>query len=76
MRGGDIAAQRAVMAALVERVVPGRIERGKYDVEIARTPLGTGFGQLFSPARPHRAPPPFFGSYSPYRVEPAAAVWH
>jgi len=42
MRGGDIAAQRAVKAALVERVVPGRIERGKYDVEIAWTPLGDG----------------------------------
>jgi hypothetical protein len=42
MRGGDIAAQREVLAALIERVVPVRTGRGTYDVEIAWTPLGVG----------------------------------
>ena len=40
MREGDIAAQREVLAALIERVVPVRVGRGQYDVEIAWTPLG------------------------------------
>jgi hypothetical protein len=42
MREGDIAAQREVLVALMERVVPVRLGRGKYDVEIAWTPLGAG----------------------------------
>ena len=42
MRDGDIAAQREVLAALIERVVPVRIGRGTYDVEIVWTPLGEG----------------------------------
>jgi hypothetical protein len=39
MRDGEIAAQREVLAALIERVVPVRIGRGQYDVEVAWTPL-------------------------------------
>ena len=42
MRDGDIAAQREVLAVLIERVVPVRIGRGTYDVEIEWTPLGAG----------------------------------
>ena len=42
MRDGDIAAQREVLAALIERVVPVRIGRGKYGVEVSWTPLGEG----------------------------------
>jgi hypothetical protein len=42
MRGGDIAAQRAVHLTLIERVVPVGVGRGKYDVEIAWTPLDEG----------------------------------
>jgi hypothetical protein len=42
MRGGDIAAQREVLAALIERVVPVRVGRGKYTAEIVWTPLGDG----------------------------------
>jgi hypothetical protein len=42
MREGDVAAQREVLAALVARVVPVRVGRGKYDVEIVWTPLGEG----------------------------------
>ena len=42
MRDGDIAAQREVLAALIERVVPVRIERGTYGVEVTWTPLGEG----------------------------------
>jgi hypothetical protein len=42
MRGGDIAAQREVLAALIERVVPVRVGRGPYAVDIAWTPLGEG----------------------------------
>jgi site-specific DNA recombinase len=39
MRDGDIAAQREVLAILIERVVPVRTGRGQYDVEVAWTPL-------------------------------------
>jgi hypothetical protein len=39
MRDGDIAAQRGVLAILIERVVPVRTGRGQYDVEVAWTPL-------------------------------------
>ena len=42
MRGGDITAQREVLSAVIERVVPVRTGRGTYDVEIAWTPLGAG----------------------------------
>jgi hypothetical protein len=42
MREGGIAAQREVLAVLLERVVPVRTGRGTYDVEIAWTPLGAG----------------------------------
>jgi hypothetical protein len=42
MRDGDIAAQREVLAALIERVVPLRIGRGQYEVEVSWTPLGEG----------------------------------
>jgi hypothetical protein len=42
MRGGDIAAQRNVLMALIERVVPVGVGRGKYEVEIAWTPLDEG----------------------------------
>jgi hypothetical protein len=40
MHDGDIAAQREVLAALVEQVVPVRVGRGKYDVNVIWTPLG------------------------------------
>jgi hypothetical protein len=39
MRGGGIAARREVLAVLIERVVPVRIGRGQYAVEVAWTPL-------------------------------------
>ena len=42
MREGDIAAQREVLAALIERVVPVRVGRGHYAVEITWSPLGDG----------------------------------
>jgi hypothetical protein len=42
LRDGDIAAQREVLAALVERVVPVRVGRGQYGVEIVWTPLSDG----------------------------------
>jgi hypothetical protein len=42
MRGGDITAQREVLAALIEWIVPVRIGRGHYAVEITWTPLGDG----------------------------------
>jgi hypothetical protein len=43
MRGGGIAARREVLAVLIERVVPVRIGRGQYDVEVAWTPLAEAF---------------------------------
>jgi hypothetical protein len=42
MRTGEIAAQREVLATLIERVEPVRVGHGKYDVEIVWTPLGDG----------------------------------
>jgi DNA invertase Pin-like site-specific DNA recombinase len=42
LRQGDVAAQREVLAALVERVVPERVGRGRYGVEVRWTPLGDG----------------------------------
>jgi hypothetical protein len=42
MRGGDIAAQREVLAELIERVAPVRMRRGQYEVTIVWTRLGEG----------------------------------
>src|SRR5829696_5779488 len=42
MRDGDVAVQREVLAALIDRVVPVRTGRGTYDVTIEWTPLGDG----------------------------------
>jgi hypothetical protein len=42
MQGGSIAAQRDVLAALIDRVVPVRVGRGQYSVEVSWTPLGEG----------------------------------
>jgi hypothetical protein len=42
MRDDEIAAQREVLAVLIERVVPVRVGRGQYEVEITWTPLGEG----------------------------------
>jgi hypothetical protein len=42
MRDGEIAAQREVVAALIDRVVPVRVGRGQYGVEVSWTPLGEG----------------------------------
>src|SRR5215218_6039245 len=39
MRDGDIAAQREVLAALIDRVVPVRVGRGQYSVKVFWTPL-------------------------------------
>jgi DNA invertase Pin-like site-specific DNA recombinase len=51
MRDGDIAAQREVLAAVIERVVPVRVGRGNYDVEVFWTPLGEGLrGVVLAPA--------------------------
>src|SRR5215204_1634632 len=40
MREGDIAAQREVLAAIIEQVVPVRTARGKNDVDVTWTTLG------------------------------------
>jgi hypothetical protein len=51
MREGDIAVQREVLAAMIERVVPVRVGRGNYDVEVFWTPLGEGLrGVALAPA--------------------------
>jgi DNA invertase Pin-like site-specific DNA recombinase len=49
MREGDIAAQREVLAALIDRVVPVRIGRGKYDVNVIWTPLGGALRAALEP---------------------------
>jgi hypothetical protein len=55
MRSGDIAAQREVLAALIERVVPVRVGRGRYAVEIVSTPLGEALHTALDPAMPRVA---------------------
>ena len=50
IREGDIAAQRDVLAALIERVVPVRVGRGTYALEIVWTPLGEGLRAALDPA--------------------------
>jgi hypothetical protein len=42
MQGGGIAAQREVLAALIDRLVPVRVGRGQYGVEVSWTPIGEG----------------------------------
>ena len=42
MQGADIAAQRDVLAVLVDRIVPVREQPGVYRIEITWTPLGEG----------------------------------
>ena len=37
------------MAALIERVMPRRIGRGRYEVEIVWTPLGEGLREALDP---------------------------
>jgi hypothetical protein len=46
LTGLDIAAQRDILAALIERVVPERTGRGQYAVQIEWTPLGSALGKL------------------------------
>ena len=40
LRDGDVAAQREVLAALLDRAVAERVGRGCYRVEVGWTPLG------------------------------------
>ena len=40
LRKGDVAAQREVLVLLLERAVPRRVGYGRYEAEIAWTPLG------------------------------------
>lgn len=46
LAGSDVAAQRDVVALLVERVVPERIARGVYTARLVWTPLGRALGAL------------------------------
>jgi len=50
MREGDVAARREVLAALIDRVVPVRVGRGQYDVEVSWTPLGEGLRAVAVPS--------------------------
>lgn len=52
MRDGEIAAQREVLAAVIERVVPIRVSRGKYEVEVSWTPLGEGLRAAVASSAP------------------------
>jgi hypothetical protein len=51
MRDGDIAAQREVLTALIERIVPVRTGRGKYDVKVLWTPLGEALRVSIDPPK-------------------------
>jgi hypothetical protein len=55
MRDGEVAAQREVLAALIERVVPVRVGRGKYGAAIAWTPLGEALRAAGAPVVRHLA---------------------
>jgi hypothetical protein len=46
LESADVPSQRDVLGALIDRVVPRRISRGKFEVEISWTPLGEGLRQL------------------------------
>ncbi len=46
LQAGDVAAQREVLATLVERVIPMRVRRGEYAAEIVWTPLGQALCHL------------------------------
>ena len=46
LAGSDIAAQRDVLALLIEQVVPERVGRGQYEPMITWTPLGAALRQL------------------------------
>jgi hypothetical protein len=46
LTGSDVAAQRDVLALLIERVVPERISRGQYRAVITWTPLGRALERL------------------------------
>jgi hypothetical protein len=48
LRGGEVAAQREVLAILVERVVPRRVGYGVYEADINWTPLGHGLRTVSS----------------------------
>ena len=54
MRGGDIAARRVVLVALIDRIVPVRVGHGKYDVDIVWAPLSEGLHVALDPARTDR----------------------
>ena len=51
MREGDIAAQRDVLAVLIERVMPVRVGRGKYDAHVIWTPLGEALRVSIDPPK-------------------------
>jgi DNA invertase Pin-like site-specific DNA recombinase len=57
MRDGDIAAQREVLATLIDRVQPVRIGHGQYGVEVFWTPLSEGLRSvvLSSTGSPERS---------------------
>jgi hypothetical protein len=46
LTGADLAAQRNVLAMLIERVVPERIGRGRYQTTVIWTPLGSALSRL------------------------------
>ena len=43
LRDADVPAQREVLAALMDQVVPGRVRRGQDEARITWTPLGQAF---------------------------------
>jgi hypothetical protein len=51
MPRGDIAAQREVLAALIERGVPVRVGRGVCRVDATWTPLGEALQAAVDPMR-------------------------
>jgi site-specific DNA recombinase len=52
LQSGTTLARRSVLQRLIERVVPRRTERSRYDVEITWTPVATAIHGLLVAARP------------------------
>ncbi|MDP9469932.1 MAG: recombinase family protein [Chloroflexota bacterium] len=56
LRTGGVAAQREVLATVVERVLPMRVRRGEYAVEFVWTPLGQALRHLHTAWADHQEP--------------------
>ena len=55
LRAADVGAQRDVLAPIVDRIVPRRVGWGKYEADVAWSPLGESLHALAQAARLNRS---------------------